>query len=1505
MQCLRYDQIIPGLNLLLVQTRSRFRERMSCIWVIGLLLFCILSSENLLAQNRITGDGFWTNWTSDTLFTTSAGASQICIRKPSGTGNRYFRLKTGGTEYFPTGSGIDVDVTGAVNVAQSTIFNSGSGAYYINCPNTTDNYVFKTPPSSNASQFVYFRIQGAVQTLNTQSRNPSGSVYFSQDVVVTLTTSGTSAGQDFYLRYTKDGYATSTVVKLTGSGTSYTATIPGTFNTAGANVSYYFFSSGTANVASNGSNADYYAINLLNNGGGNYTYSVTNAYATAQTGNYTSAATWVAGSVPPAGVSIAVSPSHTLTLNTDITLAGVTVNAGGTLNFSDGSTRTLTLAAGGTFVNNGTAIATATSQVNCSGTATISGGGTITFNNLTLNGTTTFNQSSKIIGILRLNAGASVANNSPNYQTGSTLYYATGGFYGRNLEWNATSGVGYPYHVQIANSTTLNLGAWGGTGTMRQCAGNLTIDAGSKLSMNENSEPMSAALRVLGYVLVNGRLELGGSDGGDLRVGGNYTVGVTSGSDGFVVNNGRQTIFEGSSGDQIVTKTGAGIVYFDYLVVNKSSGNLKFTLGTDATIISYVNNDLTKRVLQLLSGNIDMNDGNITLQGDNKNSLNVLVSGAQRKIFTSTGSGEFKIRGSVSTLGVTKFNVIAQSGGSLLFDNQVLVSTSVGVDFGASGISTINSIFRIDRYGYCIVHSPNYGTSSTLIYNNGTDGYKRNFEWTTDTYGTAGTGYPNQVIVQNNTLVELNSTDFPATFALGCSGSLTIEAGSSVTTAAMAYPISVGGDLNIYGTLTLSTHSGGLLNVGGSWNRTGTFVQNDRNVNFNGSANGTLTASGGQTFSYVTLNKSTSTAALTLNEAVAVTDSIGLIRGTLTLNNKSVTIVSTATKTARVGVSSKANTVINYSGTSGKFFVQRYMPARRAWRLVSAPFESTGSSSISTAWQEGMAYDYSSPAATATSTSADTTSAGYGTQITGGTLGNGFDQGQLNNASIKFFSSGTWVGPANTNSTSVNSQEGWMLFVRGDRKNFGEITNQYKAPTVSTLRPRGQIFLGTKTLSSSGFTVVGNPYASPVDFTTLGKTGALSGVNTYTVWDPYLGGTFGVGAFVTLTWNGTDFARSAPLTGSGTSTYDNRYIPSGAAVIVDFASGGSLTFTESDKRNGTTTSAFRSARAPIASVVLQAAETDGSLFNLDGAILLFHESFLNEFESGDARKMGNFSENIGISKGSTILSVERRKQPVAGDTIALFMNRLKQRTYRLQIALPPRQEAPSLNAFIEDAYTGKRTPLKPDTTWYRFIVNSEPASYDPARLRIVFCGKPEFRSFTAATHNKEVQLNWQFDDEGLVQQYRILRGTSPGAMQVVADEPAQTQAGAVTHLYTEAAPEPGNWFYQIIADLKNGQSVASQPLELIIKTGTRTISVYPNPVKGNSISLHMPRMANGRYQVRVTDLYGRVLVTTTLQHLANRLVENVSLSAPLRPGWYQLELTDASGEKRTTNIQVW
>lgn len=126
-------------------------------------------------------------------------------------------------------------------------------AYYLNIANAASNVVFKTLGSGTpgTSRIAAFEIQGAVRTVSSVTQSPvAASVFPAQTVTVTANLSGAFAtGQGVYLRYTNDGYATSTVVQMTGGGTVYTANIPSTLNIPGANLSYYVFTSGNSGPA--------------------------------------------------------------------------------------------------------------------------------------------------------------------------------------------------------------------------------------------------------------------------------------------------------------------------------------------------------------------------------------------------------------------------------------------------------------------------------------------------------------------------------------------------------------------------------------------------------------------------------------------------------------------------------------------------------------------------------------------------------------------------------------------------------------------------------------------------------------------------------------------------------------------------------------------------------------------------------------------------------------------------------------------------------------------------------------------------------------------------------------------------------------------------------------------------------------------------------------------------------------------------------------------------------
>lgn len=251
-----------------------------------ILFSMLLIPIGMQAQNAIVGTGFSSGWgggscpTGNTNFTYLSeiinGTYGVTIT-PLSTGDRYWRfgIDWGGTTAHRTITlGSDVTVSpGTTYTLNSTCTTSGALRY--NVPSTSYRYIFKTANAGTnpSGQFVFFEVQGTVRSVSTVAQSPATNVLAGQASTITATLSGAlSTGQAVYLRYTNNNFASSTVVQMSGGGTTYSAQIPGATNTLGSTVRYYVFTSGTSNVASNGSNADLYTINLNNNAGSNYSY---------------------------------------------------------------------------------------------------------------------------------------------------------------------------------------------------------------------------------------------------------------------------------------------------------------------------------------------------------------------------------------------------------------------------------------------------------------------------------------------------------------------------------------------------------------------------------------------------------------------------------------------------------------------------------------------------------------------------------------------------------------------------------------------------------------------------------------------------------------------------------------------------------------------------------------------------------------------------------------------------------------------------------------------------------------------------------------------------------------------------------------------------------------------------------------------------------------------------------------------------------------------------------
>lgn len=477
------------------------------------------------------------------------------------------------------------------------------------------------------------------------------------------------------------------------------------------------------------------------------------------------------------------------------------------------------------------------------------------------------------------------------------------------------------------------------------------------------------------------------------------------------------------------------------------------------------------------------------------------------------------------------------------------------------------------------------------------------------------------------------------------------------------------------------------------------------------------------------------------------------IANTLILSNNSklnlitgdITLLSTAIKTGRIAVI-PATAGIN-DGT-GRFNVERYYPnnnplTRRAWRLETTPLTET--CTIYDTWQLGGAA-YSAA------------NAHRGTLITGPQIiGNGLDFTPTNGYSLKEYN-GTNLIPITNTHTPLSSfiGTGYFLFVRGDRNLI--LTNPANSD-YTTLSSRGKVQTGSINLNiADDFTLMGNPYASPIDFNLIDKSANIN-THRFYVWDPQLNQVVGYAVLEDYGSPGI-FKPTAPYTGSS----QNNYIQSSQAFFTERASAAaaSITIAETNKASNYNPAIFRPStgqgtNSEFIKTNLFLLNADSGRSLADGILAEFNDSYSNAVDIADALKFGNVHETFCLKRNNRQLAVERRAPITENDTLFFQLNNAVRRYYQFEIIAGI--NAPQWSAYLEDSYLKSSAMINlQDTAVINFTVNADAASAVANRFKLVFKnnGSPlplTFISVKASRQNNNIGVEWAVENEVNISKY--------------------------------------------------------------------------------------------------------------------------------------------------------
>ena len=514
------------------------------------------------------------------------------------------------------------------------------------------------------------------------------------------------------------------------------------------------------------------------------------------------------------------------------------------------------------------------------------------------------------------------------------------------------------------------------------------------------------------------------------------------------------------------------------------------------------------------------------------------------------------------------------------------------------------------------------------------------------------------------------------------------------------YPIITGSDGNADcknitvangASVTVNTSGNGNLRIAGTIVNNGSINATDGTIVMIGTSSQNIPAN---TFATNTVRNLTiyNSTGVTLQGNLNLTGILNLEAGLFTTGN-ALTLKSNASTTAVID---------EVTGSiSGTMTIERYIPARRAFRFMSSP---TTGGTIQSNWQEGV------PAIDPI---------GLGTDITGaGAQSNGFDPSGSNNPSLFTHNNNDASWNAVT-STLIPLQAGtpYRLMVRGDRT-----VNQFlnaSTPTNTTLRTTGNIVTGNVTISNlsqtaGGFSFVGNPYQAPVDMEAV-LSGATNLNDTfYYVWDPTQNTR---GSYVTV-----DVKTNTNNVSGSTA---NKYLQPNHAFFVQTQVNGnaSLIFREANKlvNTNTTPAIYRTSENNISSIrftMYSGNQITENSVAADGFLVNFSSNFSNDLDTKDAVKPVNQDENIGTKNAGKTLSFESRNFPTENEIIPISTTTYRGLNYTYKISV---NGLNNTTAYLLDKFNNTRTLLENNAeTVYNFSVATGNESSSENRFDIVF-----------------------------------------------------------------------------------------------------------------------------------------------------------------------------------------
>jgi Secretion system C-terminal sorting domain len=178
-----------------------------------------------------------------------------------------------------------------------------------------------------------------------------------------------------------------------------------------------------------------------------------------------------------------------------------------------------------------------------------------------------------------------------------------------------------------------------------------------------------------------------------------------------------------------------------------------------------------------------------------------------------------------------------------------------------------------------------------------------------------------------------------------------------------------------------------------------------------------------------------------------------------------------------------------------------------------------------------------------------------------------------------------------------------------------------------------------------------------------------------------------------------------------------------------------------------------------------------------------------------------------------------------------------------------------------------------------------------------------FANVKAYEKNNGVQIEWSNMTEKDVANYAVERSSNGSDFSTIGQQlPTSNQNDKVDYSAFDANPLQGTSYYRIKATETTGKIVYSKILSVSIGSTTQSLRLYPNPVKGNQVTISLSNVKRGQYTLRVINTAGQDMFRQSINNQSSSLTQTLDLPSTIKPGVYNMVITGSDYRETKTFI---